>query len=77
MRLKHVGVSGVVGLLALVVGLGQATTYGAGPPATPLVEAAKQADTAAVPPSSPRRIARRSCRRYVTDETTCRPSVAC
>ena len=48
MRLKHVGVSGVVGLLALVVGLGQATTYGAGPPATPLVEAAKQADAATV-----------------------------
>ena len=48
MRLKHVGVSGVVGLVALVVGLGQATTYGAGPPATPLVEAAKRADAAAV-----------------------------
>ena len=48
MRLKAAGVSGVFGLLALVVGLGQATTYGAGPPATPLVEAAKQADAAAV-----------------------------
>ena len=48
MRLKGVGVSGVFGLVALVAGLGQATTYGAGPPATPLVEAAKRADAAAV-----------------------------
>ena len=48
MRLKYAGVSGVFGLLALVAGLGQATTYGAGPPATPLVEAAKRADAAAV-----------------------------
>ena len=48
MRLKYAGVSGVVGLVALGVGLGQATTYGAGPPATPLVEAAKRADAAAV-----------------------------
>ena len=48
MKLKDVGVPGVFGLLALVVGLGQATTYGAGPPATPLVEAAKRADAAAV-----------------------------
>ena len=48
MRLKAAGVSGVFGLVALVAGLGQATTYGAGLPATPLVEAAKQADAAAV-----------------------------
>ena len=48
MRFKHAGVPCVLGLFALVVGLGQATPFGVGGPETPLVEAANRGDAAAV-----------------------------